>query len=295
MASKSASKFGRLSIGLMVAASTMMGAFSFAAIGATGAAAQSMGDAHVRVIHASPDAPAVDIYVNDGKAFSNLAFKEVSAWANLPGGSYDVKVTAAGQKDAVISAKLTLEGGKYYSVVAIGKLANITAKVVEDNVTGLDAGKARLRVVHASPDAPAVDVAVKGGAVLVPNLAFPTASDYLTVDPMTVDVEVRAAGTTTVALAVPGLKLEAGKIYTVYAVGLLSGTPALTVLPVVDNAVGVASTNPSGGTTMPEAPASTGMPQTGAADSLFTLALLAGALLALATTASGVAIRVRNR
>jgi hypothetical protein len=158
-----------------------------------------------------------------------------------------------------------------------------------DDLSALDAGKARLRVIHASPDAPAVDVAAKGGAVLVPNLAFPNASDYLTVDAMTVDVEVRAAGTNTVALEVPGLNLEAGKVYTVYAVGLLSGTPALGVLPVVDSAA-QSAVLPAGGP-----PADLGMPATGAGEDIFALTTLALGLVALAGIASGVMVRARAR
>src|SRR5689334_13893628 len=252
-----AGKMNRAAVAMMVAAGSLLGVFGLAG-GAPAASAQTA-EAHVRVIHASPDAPAVDVYVNGGKAISNLAFKGVSDWTALPAGSYDVKVTAAGQTAGVIEAKLPLEGGKYYSVVAVGKLANITARVFEDDLSDLG-GKARLRVVHASPDTPAVDVAAKGGSVLVSNLAFPNASDYLTLDPMTVDVEVRPAGTTTVALAVPGLSLQAGKVYTVYAVGLLSGTPALGVLPVVDSAASAPAT--TDGSSASDGTAAPGMPST---------------------------------
>ena len=277
-------KFGRVALGALFAAGSLMGVFSVAAVNAPAAAAQSSAKANIRVIHASPDAPAVDVYVNGGKALSNLAFKDISPWTALDAGSYDIKVTAAGQTAGVITAKLPLEAGKYYSVVAVGKLANITAKVVEDDLSPLAAGKARLRVVHASPDAPAVDVAAKGGPVLVSNLSFPNASDILTVDSMTADVEVRPAGTTTVALAVPGLSLEAGKVYTVYAVGLLTGTPALGVLPVVDSANAADMTG-----------STAGMPATGAGDSASLLAAAGILLLAFSLVTGGAAIRVRNR
>lgn len=277
------SKVGRSFLGMLVAASTLLGAFGLASAASPSASAQSS-EAKLRVIHASPDAPAVDIYVNGSKAISNLAFKDVSPWASLPAGTYDVKVTAAGGTDAVIQANLPLEGGKYYSVVATGKLANITAKVFTDDFSPLDAGKARLRVVHASPDAPAVDVAVTGGPVLVPNLAFPDASGNLAVDAGTYDVEVRAAGTTTAALSTPGLALEAGKLYTVYAVGLLGGTPALSLLPVVDTVPAAAM-----------GPAPTGMPATGAGDGIFPAVVLALILLASISVTAGVLVRVRNR
>ena len=54
-----------------------------AAIG-TGAA----GDACVNVVHASPDAPAVDVYVDGALALSNLAFPGSSGWVALPAGPH---------------------------------------------------------------------------------------------------------------------------------------------------------------------------------------------------------------
>ncbi len=278
-----ATGFGRVLLSAVVAGSAILGAFALAGTGTQSASAQAAGDAHVRVLHASPDAPAVDVYVNGGKAFSDLAFGKVSEWASLPAGSYDVKVTAAGQTAAVISANLALESGKYYTVAAVGQVANISAKVFEDDLSALAAGKARLRVVHASPNAPPVDVAIKNGAVLVPNLAFPNASGYLTVDGMTVDLDVLAAGTKTVALPITGFTIEPGKVYSVYAIGLLGGTPALTVLPVADSAMTMA--------------AGTGasMPKTGAGENLMLVALLALAALVLTGgIATRVAVRVRR-
>ncbi len=81
---------------------------------------------------------------------------------------------------------------------------------------------ARIRVLHTAPDAPAVDIAVTGGDVLVENLEFPNASDFLLVPAGAYDLEVRPTGTTDVALALPGVELEAGMVYDVFAIGLLS-------------------------------------------------------------------------
>jgi hypothetical protein len=88
---------------------------------------------------------------------------------------------------------------------------------------------ARIRVIHASPDAPAVDIALKGGDVLIPELAFPNASDALEVPAASYDLEVRVAGTTDVALDLPGVVLEAGMVYDVFAIGMV-GDGSLTVL-----------------------------------------------------------------
>ena len=51
--------------------------------------------ARVRVVHASPDAPAVDVWVNGNVAFSNAPFKGITAYAGLAPASYQVQVIPA--------------------------------------------------------------------------------------------------------------------------------------------------------------------------------------------------------
>jgi hypothetical protein len=185
-------------------------------------------------VHASPDAPAVDVLVNDGVAFSNAPFKGITDYAALDTGTYNVKVVPTGATEpVVIEADLGLEA-KDYTVVAVGMLANIEPLVLVDNNSSPATGKAHVRFVHASPDAPAVDIAVAGGPVLFSNVAFKGVGDYLPVGAGTYDLEVRLAGTDTVALAVPGLALADGTVYTVFAMGLAGGEPTLTAVPSAD-------------------------------------------------------------
>ena len=228
---------------------------------ASGASAADM--ARVRVVHASPDAPAVDVYADGAKVLTNVAFKGSSDYLSVPAGPHNFKVFATGANPAtgtaVINADATLEAGKDYTVVAIGKVADIKPLVLVDNNAAPVAGKAHVRVVHASPDAPAVDIAVKGGAVLVPNLAFGKDAGPLPVDAGTYDLEVRAAGTTTVALPINGVQLAAGKIYTVFAVGLLNGTPKLEALPIANDPAPAPAAAPAAA----PAPAGSALPKTG--------------------------------
>jgi LPXTG-motif cell wall-anchored protein len=189
------------------------------------------GMAKVRVVHASPDAPAVDVYVDGNKVLTNVPFFTASDYLDVPAGPHDLKVTPTGEPNtAVIDAKgVTVESGRAYTVAATGRLAEIKPAILADNLSAPAAGKAHVRVVHFSQDAPAVDIKVKGGPTLIPNLAFPNASDYLPVDANTYDIVVTPAGTDTVALDLAGTKLDSGKIYDVFAVGLLNGEPKLRV------------------------------------------------------------------
>jgi hypothetical protein len=191
-------------------------------------------EACVNIVHASPDAPAVDVYVNGGLALEGLEFGAFSGWVALPAGDYQVQVTAAGAAPdtAVIDAMVTLDAGVAYQVAATGFLEAITPQIYVADLTATGDDMARVRVLHTSPDAPAVDIAVTGGDVLIPGLEFPNASDELVVPAGSYDLEVRPAGTTDVALALPGVVLEAGMTYDVFAIGTLAdGTLTVLVVP----------------------------------------------------------------
>lgn len=197
------------------------------------------GDACVNIIHASPDAPAVDVYVNGEVALENVEFTQFSGWLALPAGDYHVQVTATGDmpENAVIDTELTIEAGNAYHVAAVGTLDSISAAVIQADLSELQGDTARVQVIHASPDAPAVDVAVAGGDVLVENLAFGAASGYLEVPAGAYDLEVRPTGTMDVALDLPGVELQAGMVYDVIAVGQLADE-SLSVIVVPSSTTG---------------------------------------------------------
>ena len=197
----------------------------------------------VMVIHASPNAPNVDVRVNNAIAFSNLPFPENTAYTSINAGSTNIKVSPTGTTTYVIDATTTLAENKNYSVFAIDSVSKIKLAAVEDNLAAPAAGKAHVRFFHFSPNAPAVDIAVTGGPVLFANRTFNDQSTnnaviaFTPVNAGTYNLEVRPAGSTTVVLALPNITLEAGKIYTVFAKGLLGegGTKALGAKIIVNN------------------------------------------------------------
>ena len=248
-----------------------------------GSASAQTGNARLRVLHASPDAPAVDVYVDGAKAVSNLAFGAITEYVTVPAGTHAVKVfptSANGTGTPVIDVpSLAVESGKDYTVAAQGKVANIEAKVFVDNNAAPTAGKAHIRVVHLSPDAPNVDIFAEGAGVVVPNLAFKEASDYLPLGAGSYNLQVRAAGSSTAVLSLPNTNLEAGKVYTAIAIGLASGEPALSVKLTTD-ATAPASTAAS-------LPSSGGWPGDSDSSATGMVIVLAGAALALAGLATG--------
>lgn len=176
--------------------------------------------AMVRVLHASPDAPAVDVYVDDQEAVKGAKFKDATGYLTLPAGKHDIAIYAAGTKGKekpVLTKSVEVEGGKAYTVAAINSLANLELKATED-ATAVPKGKTKLRVGHLSPDAPTVDVGLIGGATLFSNASFPTITDYIEIDPGTYDLEVRTLNGVQV-LDLSGTTVAKDTAYSAFAVG----------------------------------------------------------------------------
>lgn len=183
--------------------------------------------ANVMAVHASPDAPAVDLYVDDALAGSDLAFPQNTGYLPVPSGNRNIKVNVAGSETTVIDADLTLTAGASYSVFAIDSVSKIAPLVTVDTLTTPAAGKAHVRFVHLSPDAPAVNVTLTDGTIVFGNKAFKERTSFTPLDAGTYNLQVRDAATNSaVVLALDNVTLTAGKIYTVFARGFASGLAA---------------------------------------------------------------------
>ena len=213
----------------------MIGLAVLALVGlAPGAMAQN-DMTQIRVAHLSPDAPNVDVWVDGSVALEDVPYEAVSDYLELAAGEHRIQITPTGETEpVVIDATVAFEAGAAYTVAATGLLNedDLQPLVLQDDLTTSE-DQAKVRFVHASPDAPSVDVAVTDGPVLFADVPFREASDYGAVDPATYDLDVRPAGTMDVALNVPGVTFEAGTNYTIFAIGQLEDD-SLAALPVVD-------------------------------------------------------------
>jgi len=181
--------------------------------------------AKVLVAHTSPDAPGVDLLL-DGLVVNSsaLTFPNNTGYLGVPAGDRDVKVNVSGSATTVINAGLNLDPNLAYSVFAVNSVSNIEPLVLVDDLTSPAMGMAHVRFLHLSPDAPAVDITLTDGTVVFGNKAFKEYTEFTPLNAGSYDLQVRAAGTSTVVLDLPGINLEDGKIYTVFAKGFLNGT-----------------------------------------------------------------------
>jgi hypothetical protein len=190
-------------------------------------------DATVRVVHASPGAPNIDVLVDGQPIVQDLAFGAATEYFALPDGDHKIQVVPTGQTAdaALIDSDLNVDAGDAYIFVAMNRLNDIEGKVFDVDLDDLDAGKARVRVIHASPDAGEVDISVTGGDEWFGGVNFEDATDYKEVDAGTYSLDVKGEDDR-VLLTAQNLEIADGDVYDVVALGQIADN-TLALLPLV--------------------------------------------------------------
>jgi hypothetical protein len=200
------------------------------------------GTSYVRVVHASADAPNVDVQVEDSTVLTNVPFAAASDYLEVPSGSRNIKVRGTGTTTNVINADVTLRDDSSYTVLAAGALASIAPIVLQDDRSAPAAGNVKVRLVHGAPAAGNVDIYVtapgadiSGIAATLSDIPFGAASDYLEVPAGDYRVRITPTGTKTVAIDSGTLTLASGQIRTGIALEAAGGGTPLQAIILDDN------------------------------------------------------------
>lgn len=175
---------------VLASAALLTGSAGVGALLAAPASAATVG--YVRLAHLSPDTPPVDVYLSavtpgaTARKFPAVPYGVVSGYLPLDAGTYSVAMRKANDPESVppvLSTQVTVAAGGAYTVAGVGRFADLGLRVIGDDLARPAAGKAKLRIVHASVRAPLLDISVAGGAPVATGVAFATTSAYQEVQP----------------------------------------------------------------------------------------------------------------
>ena len=177
-----------------------------------------------RIVHLSPDAPVVDVYVDGELWFEDVEpFATQTEYLEYVPGTYTIQFAPAGEgrEAAVLEDEVTFEEGRY-TVAAVGEVCAVSDEPLrivnlEDDTSPTTEGHARIRGVHASPDAPPVDFTTSDGERVFGNLGFGEGSDgEIEMEEEVIEIRECASGDLVERFEID---FEAGYVYTVFVVG----------------------------------------------------------------------------
>ena len=190
----------------------------------------------LQVLHASPDAPAVNVIFDGAEVLVGVDYKVGSGQLEITEGTHSVQVDAIlpGGNAAVIGpVDIEFLRDSIYTVAAVNSVGALEAVVISQPDVPVSAGSARLFVLHGSVAAPEVDVYVTApGADLAASAPVGTFSFKETIGPAEVtagdyQIRVTAAGNSAAVVYDSGtITLADGNDLTITAVPNTSGGAA---------------------------------------------------------------------
>jgi hypothetical protein len=174
---------------------------------ATGSAAVSQ----VRVIDASPDAPAIDIYQSGSSLAHNLGFGTITSYIPISPGASLITANTAGSKQILTSARSRYAAAAQYTVLIGNAASSLQQTVLLDQNQSAPAGQVSLRVLDQATNlGVGIDVylvpAGESVATIRPLLTgalFGTNSGYINLPAGIYTVVLLPAGTTVTNATVP--------------------------------------------------------------------------------------------
>lgn len=128
--------------------------------------------ASVRIVHASPDLPAVDIYIEGLTLATNLSYSRYGDATSFASGDYNLKIVNAGagmDGKALLSTGLSLQPGVTYTLLLTGSADKPAIKALAEADDPLSASQSRVAVINAVAGATALTV-TRGGTALLDNV-----------------------------------------------------------------------------------------------------------------------------
>ena len=203
------------------------------------------GTSYLRVLHASPDAPNVDVLIDGEAVLTDVPFQAGSGYLEVEEGQREVALRVHGTDTIALTNTITFEEDGYYSAIAQNLVASLELEVLDDTER-YNNGTTDVTVVHASPTVGNVDIYVTADGADLPASAtlsdVPFDANATLEEIASADYQVRAtaAGDTTVVYDSGTLSISSD-VMTV-AVNSAKGASPVTLLawassvtPVLDN------------------------------------------------------------
>lgn len=190
----------------------------------------------VRIIHASPDAPDLDVYLDDQLLTRHAAFGSVTEYLPVETGKHDLLVVPAGGdplRQVLVTVGVSFDPETFQFVAIQNYLNSITLSVYPEEVSEIDGqGYSRIRMIHLVPDGNGISLMVSNDEAMFESVVPLTATRYEDIQAGSHVLTVRAERQDSLAPIPISLALLPNVAYDLVVVGEIHQR-SLQILPLV--------------------------------------------------------------
>ena len=186
--------------------------------------------AMLRLVQASPDAPAVNVLIDAKSVAVNLAYGNDTGYLSVKAGSRHIQVVPVSGGAAIFDQTISFTSSTNQTLLLTGTSAAIQAVTLNDTAPTVVANSGNVRVVNASATMGTADVyivpagsSIVGVTPVTAGLAFDQSTGYQLTAAGSYEVFMTTPGTTRAFLSSGPISLTASQNQTIVALDGASG------------------------------------------------------------------------
>jgi hypothetical protein len=185
------------------------------------------GEASVMIINAASGSEAQDFYLEGTKVNSEaIVYQESTGYITTPVGySRKAEFKNSGSEEANFTGYLDILPGGHYTFFYTSNMdgTDESSAVFTDQASA-SSTKAKVRFVNLASGLATANLLISSGSNIATGVVFGTASAFNEVDPGTISLQTAMVGGGAFTADLGEFTLQAGKIYTIYTSGHITGT-----------------------------------------------------------------------
>ncbi|MGN0143670.1 MAG: DUF4397 domain-containing protein [Clostridium sp.] len=189
---------------------------------------------YIRFIHATPDAPNIDIYLNDNLIYSKLSFGNVTGYIPTTPGTYSVKLFKSGTKATpLITESLQVLSNSLSTINITFENNEIAFFSIDDTDTDSNILLSYVRFINLAPTAPLLSLSLPNGITLFNETSYLETNNYYPISPGVYNFIVSTSDGN-FSKYISDLHLTKNLYITIYIIGLYNKKPPLGYVLVKD-------------------------------------------------------------
>jgi hypothetical protein len=195
-----------------------------------GTTAARLDAALVRFINADSNAGGLDLWSGDVRTFSNVAYKMITPYVELPAQVGQFRMREVGGTQDLGANLREMFPGRHYTLVALPRgYRSSRLALLHDDLGTLEPGQTRVRLINATSDVDDLDLYIQGTNTRIGHGVDPGIANSFT-DVKAGLLDVRQRGKPAIK-QLTNLKVEADRLYTFILTGT---TDAMNVVRIED-------------------------------------------------------------
>jgi hypothetical protein len=190
----------------------------------------NLGNSRVLLVNGAASSSAINLYWTGNKLNTfPLVYGNTTGYQSVTSGVRNIQIKANFSNTLLATNTIHLVRDSSYSFFVYEANNTTTTVVAEDDLSLPSFGNAKIKFANMSTGLSSADLIISNGPTIASSVPFGAIGNYNELKAGTYNLALRLHGTNTILLSIPNVRVDNGKIYTIWSGGSVNGTTTSTL------------------------------------------------------------------